>query len=502
MACPLPRRLSSMFLPLLALSAAALAQTPDPRLPTVFLIGDSTASNTGGKGWGDHLANYFDTAKVNVVNRSRAGRGSRTFLTEGLWDKVKNDLKSGDFVFIQFGHNDGGPPDRDRARGSLPGLGGESKEFTLPNGNKEVVYTFGHYMREFIRGAESRGATPVLLSLTVRNIWKDGKVERGSGRFGGWTQELASTAGVAFLDVTNIIADRYESMGEEKVKALFPIDHTHTSVEGAALTASLVVAALNRIPSHPLLAFLIAKRSINPALPSLFLIGDSTVRNGRGDGGNGQWGWGEPLVAYFDTTRLNVVNRALGGLSSRTYYTMGHWDRVKAILKRGDIVIIQFGHNDNGPLDDTARARGTIKGVGEETREIDNPLTGKHETVHSYGWYLRRFITETHAAGATPIICSPVPRKIWRGGRIARSQDYAAWAREVAAAGSAHFVDLNSLIADRYDELGPVRVDPLFADEHTHTTWAGAELNASALVKGLNQLPRNPLAGYLRERRP
>ena len=94
----------------------------------------------------------------------------------------------------------------------------------------------------------------------------------------------------------------------------------------------------------------------NPALPTLFLIGDSTVRNGRGDGANGQWGWGEPLVDYFDPAKINVVNRAVGGLSSRTYLTMGHWDRVLAMLKPGDFVMMQFGHNDDGPLDDR-RAR-------------------------------------------------------------------------------------------------------------------------------------------------
>src|SRR6266700_7112320 len=103
----------------------------------------------------------------------------------------------------------------------------------------------------------------------------------------------------------------------------------------------------------------------NPKLPTLFLVGDSTVRNGHGDGANGQWGWGEPIVDYFDATKINVVNRAVGGMSSRTYYTQGNWEKVKAMLKPGDIVIMQFGHNDGGPLDDLARARGTIKGSGD-----------------------------------------------------------------------------------------------------------------------------------------
>ena len=119
-------------LALLALTLCAAAQS---QLPTLYVIGDSTANNADHRGWADPLAAYFDPAKIQVVNRARAGRSSRTFITEGLWDHVRNSLQPGDYVLIQFGHNDGGPPDQDRARRSLPGLGDESKEFTLPNGN-------------------------------------------------------------------------------------------------------------------------------------------------------------------------------------------------------------------------------------------------------------------------------------------------------------------------------------------------------------------------------
>ena len=135
----------------------------------------------------------------------------------------------------------------------------------------------------------------------------------------------------------------------------------------------------------------------NPKLPTLYLIGDSTVRNGDGNGSNGQWGWGNPIAGYFNPHKINVVNRALGGLSSRTYLTFEYWDRLMEMLKPGDFVIMQFGHNDSGPINDNVRARGTIKGIGEETQEIDNILTGKHEVVHTYGWYLRKFIADTLA---------------------------------------------------------------------------------------------------------
>src|SRR5205085_2211312 len=104
--------------------------------------------------------------KVRAVNRARAGRSSRTFITEGLWEKVRAELKPGDTVLIQFGHNDGSAPDQDRARGSLPGIGEESREFTLPNGNRETVYTFGHYLRKMIADTQAAGANPVVLSLT------------------------------------------------------------------------------------------------------------------------------------------------------------------------------------------------------------------------------------------------------------------------------------------------------------------------------------------------
>jgi lysophospholipase L1-like esterase len=228
-------------------------------LPTVFIAGDSTANNTNHRGWGDPVAQYFDTTKINVVNRARAGRSARTYMDEGLWDKLIADVKPGDYVLIQFGHNDGGPPDKDKARGDLSGVGDESKEVTLPDGKQTTVHTFGWYIRKFVAETKAKGAHPIVLSLTVRNIWKDGKVERGSGHFGEWSREVAEAEGVPFEDATNIIADAYEKMGAEKVAALFPEDHTHTSPEGADIVASLIVEGLRRIHS-PLAEYLLPAR--------------------------------------------------------------------------------------------------------------------------------------------------------------------------------------------------------------------------------------------------
>ncbi len=262
----------------------------------------------------------------------------------------------------------------------------------------------------------------------------------------------------------------------------------------------------------------------NPKLPSLILIGDSTVRNGHGRGDQNQWGWGAPIADLFDPDKINVVNRAIGGLSSHSYISGGHWDLALEIIKPGDFVLIQWGHNDGGinlpgaaPVPDVGLAPGatppapppgatprgpnvggSLPGIGEETLEATNPRTGKVETVHTYGWYLRKYIADVKAKGATPIICSLVPRKIWVDGKIRRQTDtYRGWAQQVAAAEHVGFVDLNEIIARRYDALGPDAVDKLFGDPHTHTDLAGAQLNAECVVAGLRALPHHPIAPYL-----
>jgi rhamnogalacturonan acetylesterase len=231
--------------------------------------------------------------------------------------------------------------------------------------------------------------------------------------------------------------------------------------------------------------------------PRLYIIGDSTVKNGSGKGADGLWGWGDPISAYFDKSKITVVNRALGGRSSRTYYTEGLWERVLTDLKPGDFVLMQFGHNDGGPLSGP-KARASIKGNGDETQEVTDARTGKKETVHSYGWYIRKYVSDAKAKGATPIVLSPIPRNMWKEGKVLRaSKDYGKWAEEAAKAQGAAFVDLNELIAKKYDELGADKVKGFFPGDHTHTNLAGARFNARTVVEGLKGLKDCPLCDDL-----
>ena len=198
--------------------------------------------------------------------------------------------------------------------------------------------------------------------------------------------------------------------------------------------------------------------------PVLFLIGNSTMRNGTlGNGNNGQWGWGYYAEDFFDKEKITVENQALGGTSSRTFYRL-LWPDIRKALKPGDWVIISIGHNDNGPYD-TGRARASIPGINNDTvlhvsvQEIHgNDTTYRAEDVYSYGGYLRRFINETRAAGAFPVLMSLTPRNAWEDGRVVR-KIHSEWCRQVAEEEQVPYIDLNDISATKLEGFGPEKMN-------------------------------------------
>ena len=216
--------------------------------PTAYIIGDSTVRNTGKgqAGWGSFLINFLDSNRISVSNQAMAGRSTRTFIKEGRWDKVLLTLKPGDFVLMQFGHNEGSRPDTNRAgyRGVLKGIADSTVTLTWKDGTKETILTYGAYLRKFIREAKEKGATPIVLSMIPRNEFRDGKVMRADKDYGKWAREAAELEGVPFIDLNQITADKYDAMGSDKVKELFPGDHTHTNEAGARINAVSVAEGI------------------------------------------------------------------------------------------------------------------------------------------------------------------------------------------------------------------------------------------------------------------
>jgi rhamnogalacturonan acetylesterase len=249
----------------------------------------------------------------------------------------------------------------------------------------------------------------------------------------------------------------------------------------------------NVAPVILLFVLLVSAFIVQPK-PVFYIIGDSTVRNPN----RPQCGWGELIGEQFDTSLITISNQAIAGRSTRTFVSEGRWEKVLSTLKPGDFVIMQFGHNEGSAPDTTRNGRrGVLRGIGEETKDLVWP-NGKAETVHTYGWYLRKFITDAKAKGAIPIVASMIPRNEFREGKVIReSDDFGKWASEVASQSGAYFVDLNRITADKYDLMGPVETKKLFPGDHTHTNVEGAKINAASVVEGLKELKDCPLNKFL-----
>lgn len=484
--------------------------------PVLFLVGNSTMrtgtlgnGNNGQWGWGYFAHEYFDENRITVENHALGGTSSRTFYNR-LWLDVLKGIRKGDWVIIELGHNDNGPYDSGRARASIPGIGKETLEVTIKEtGVKETVYTYGEYMRRFIRDVKERGAYPILMSLTPRNAWEDADstiVTRVNKTFGLWAKQVAKKERIPFIDLNEITARKFETYGKEKVKYMFYLDRIHTSEYGARVNAASAAEGIREYKNLGLAKYLkpFEKDTVTGATrksgcPVLFTIGDSTVRNE--DKGDGMWGWGSVIADLMDTARISVENHAMAGRSARTYLDEGRWDKVYNALQPGDFVLIQFGHNDAGDIH-TGKARAELPGAGNESRIFKMEATGKYKVVYTFGWYLRKFIMDVKEKGAYPIVLSHTPRNKWDNGQIERNaKSFGLWTRQAAEEAGAWFIDLNKITGDKLQDMGfneGLRVvGEYFKRDHTHTSLKGAQLNAQSIVEGLMQTDC-PLKDFLK----
>jgi beta-galactosidase len=496
-------------------SVVSVSIEPNASATTVFVAGDSTVTDQLDEpygAWGQMLPRFF-TPAVAVANHAESGESLRSFVAERRFEKIFEEMKAGDYLFLQFAHND-------------QKLGPDTS-------------TYEATLRSVMAETRRRGAVPVLVtSMQRRRFDSGGAVVDSLEGFPAAMRRVAREEGAALIDLSGMSRRFYQSLGVEGSKRAFlhyPAgtfsgqrealkDDTHFSAYGAyelaravvqgirdaglALATSLVQGIAPFDPAHPdapetvalPLTLSAGRASIEPrtvgaepARPTVFLVGDSTVQNST----TGQLGWGTAIAHYFDASKVRVINRALGGRSSRTFQTEGLWDAVVKELRPGDYVLIQFGHNDGGSLN-AGRARGSLPGIADDTRDVVMEASGRHELVHSFGWYLRKYVADIRAVGATPILCSLVPRNNWKDGRVIRStDDYAVWTRAVSKADAVPLIDLNELVASRYDTLGEARVTrDLFFGDRTHTSAAGAQVTALTVLDGLRSLPGTPLTAW------
>ncbi|MCI7688210.1 MAG: rhamnogalacturonan acetylesterase [Prevotella sp.] len=507
--------------------AKALMSRPEPGTtrkgdnPVLFLIGNSTMRNgtkgdgsNGQWGWGFFASKYFNANKISVENQALGGMSTRTFYTK-LWPMVRKALRKGDWVIISIGHNDNGPYDEGRARAVIPGVGTDSLCVTIKEtGEKETVYTYGGYLRKYISECREAGAHPILMSLTPRDAYdeKTGKIVRKPQT--EWAAYVAAQEGVPFVDLNEISGSKLDSYSKWKEQYHFFGDHIHTSAYGAEMNARSAaegIAASSNPDLKPLQDMMmgvqlpVVQVTREKGKPVVFITGDSTVKNKDSDK-DGMWGWGSQAYTVFDQNKVTCVNVAKAGRSTRSYVREGRWEQVYNTLQPGDFVLLQFGHNDICPIAD-AKERGVIPGTADTCHVYKMEKDGRYEVVYSFGWYLRKMIDDCREKGATPILVSLTPRNEWPHGKVERRNDsYGKWYREVVEQTGVDFLDVHNISADFLDrkfaskseEKSKKAASRYFNNDHTHTSLAGARMNAQSVAKGLRDI-NSPLAAYLKK---
>ncbi|KAH8846856.1 hypothetical protein MCOR27_007700 [Pyricularia oryzae] len=220
---------------------------PQQVLATIYLCGDSTMARSGANdgqtdGWGNHFQKY---TTAPVVNKAIGGRSARSYWNEGRFAEVANLVRAGDVVVIEFGHNDGGSPNKnDNGRSDCPGSG---TEVCYSDKTGEAVYTFVFYYIQAAKLMLAKGATVVLSSQTPNNLWEGGQYGSGAPRFVGYVataQRALADSRVTQVDHFTATARMYLKLGNAATNALYPRDHTHTSVKGADLNAQSFAQAV------------------------------------------------------------------------------------------------------------------------------------------------------------------------------------------------------------------------------------------------------------------
>jgi lysophospholipase L1-like esterase len=212
--------------------------------PTLHLIGDSTMASYAATrpvhGWGQELGKFF-RSELAIDNAATSGRSSKSFLAEGRWDKVLARLHPGDFVIIQFGHNDAKKEDAAR--------------YTEPRGS------YRENLLRFVHETRAHGATPILATSVARRKWTDGVLVNTHGEYPVVTREVAAAEHVPLIDLLASTMELERELGVDGSKKLHlhlrPNEHpsqpngmaddTHYSEYGATRVAALAASAIRRL---------------------------------------------------------------------------------------------------------------------------------------------------------------------------------------------------------------------------------------------------------------
>jgi lysophospholipase L1-like esterase len=224
------------------------------------------------------------------------------------------------------------------------------------------------------------------------------------------------------------------------------------------------------------------KPTVAPVKPgTIFIAGDSTADDDGAHNGKTN-GWGKYLGNYVIS---NVKNHGYSGQSARTFWRDGRWKSLIAGVSKNDYVFIQFGHNDvGGP--NASSEKGSAGGEGDETVTVTRS-NGQKEVVHTFPWYIRQMCNEVIAKGAKPVLLSYTPNFSFTNGKVGEGSRFQGFMKLVANEMNIPYIDLYSLIARKWEELGEsyIKNNQWFPTDYKHTSAAAADFNAQMVVTGI-----------------
>lgn len=449
-------------------------------LVKVYLAGDSTVKaygddNTIG-GWGEYLQYYFDSDKVKVINKAEGGRSTRSFLNQGRLDEILSEIRKDDYLFIQFGHNDGlqtdtarlehsvflGEPDENGIYPSIPAVKTKTPQLLLDFYKdypyKETFYpyesgTFKWYLEQYVIKAREKGAIPVLITPVARVFFdSEGKITPHHGENDGYVKaviQVANEMNVAYVNMFEITKSMYEdygvqvTQGLQNVKEDGSMDITHYNKYGSNIVTSLFIKALAdqhiAIAQDAVSSSRFVSKTEDMKNASLCIIGGTTVSDyyNNSEYSVSRYGWGSAIEKYF-VDKIKVNNFAVEGASSKSFIKEENYKTYLNNLKQGDYVLIQFGHDE------------------EDTQKYTDPK-GSKETKGSFKYYLYNYYVKPALdKKAIPFLITPASRRIFNSdGTIQDSHNlYDDAVRELASELKTAYIDLNTVTADYYKNKG------------------------------------------------
>jgi lysophospholipase L1-like esterase len=397
----------------------------------IDLIGDSTQTDHAGYGRG-FCANL--TEKVDCVNMAKGGASTRSFRSQGLWERSLQTKP--DYMLIQFGHNDAvfnRPPGVAGAAPTGEALAGGA----AIGGNDRALANAGDYeknLRQYVTEARAAGIKPVLVTPLTRQYFEaDGKIHSDQTEHSEIMRRVAAEMKVPLIELQNESIAFLEKGGEQAghvyeitkkdATGATIFDKTHLDWAGSYVFGRMVAVDLGKAAPElakyvrPVAATLPpegvkAMKVIQGGPVKVVLVGDSTVATGGG--------WGPGFCADFNKN-VECVDVALNGRSSKSFIDEGAWK--KELDLHGDYYLIQFGHNDQ-------------KNIPALFTDADT----------SFQTNLHRYIADVRAIGAVPVLVTSLSRRTYKDGVLVEDlTPYVEAAKKVGAEEYITVIDLNAL---------------------------------------------------------